>query len=192
MAMFLNQFQNVGRSLASRGLVSSASGNLSIRMGDRLIITRRGSNLGALQEKDLIETGINKNDRATPLASIELPVHRAIYQNTQARAIVHAHPTHVIVLSMLEKVISSSYLAEFCALNPVPVIGWGMEIKAGGLSEHIAEALKDNHIIAVHGHGSFAIGTLLDDALNNTTNLEEACAVICLMRTLGAVAPANK
>jgi L-fuculose-phosphate aldolase len=184
--MFLTQFQNVGNALASRGLVSSASGNLSIRMGDKLIITRRGSNLGALQEKDLIETGINKNDRATPLASIELPVHRAIYQHTQARAIVHAHPTHVIVLSMLEKVISSSYLAEFCALNPVPVIGWGVDVKAGGLADQIAQALKENHIIAVHGHGSFAIGTLLDEALNSTTNLEEACSVICLMRSLGA------
>jgi L-fuculose-phosphate aldolase len=75
--MFLNQFQNVGRSLFNRGLVSSQSGNLSIRMGDRLIITRRGSNLGDLQESDLIETGICKNDRSTPLASIELPVHRA-------------------------------------------------------------------------------------------------------------------
>jgi L-fuculose-phosphate aldolase len=98
--MFLNQFQSVGHSLFNRGLVSSQSGNLSIRMGDRLIITRRGSNLGDLQEKDLIETGINKNDRSTPLASIELPVHRAIYQHTQARAIVHAHPTHVSALSI--------------------------------------------------------------------------------------------
>jgi len=80
--MFLNQFQNVGRWLFLRGLVSSSSGNLSIRLGDRLIITRRGSNLGALQEKDLVETGINKNDRSTPLASSELAVHRAIYQNT--------------------------------------------------------------------------------------------------------------
>jgi L-fuculose-phosphate aldolase len=190
--MFLNQFQNVGRALSSRGLVSSASGNLSIRMGDRLIITRRGSNLGALQEKDLIETGINKNDRATPLASVELPVHRAIYQNTQARAIVHAHPTHVIALSMLEKVISSAYLTEFCALSPVPVIGWGMEVKAGGLCDLIAAALKENHIVAVHGHGSFAIGTLLDEALNCTTGLEEACAVICLMKSLGVAAAASK
>jgi len=189
--MFLNQFQKVGCSLATRGLVSSASGNLSIRMGDRLIITRRGSNLGTLQEKDLIETGINKNDRATPLASIELPVHRAIYQNTQARAIVHAHPTHVIVLSMIEKVISSPYLEEFCALSPVPVIGWGMEIKAGGLADLIASSLRENHIVVVHGHGSFAIGTLLDEALNCTTGLEEACAVICLMKSLGAT-PAIK
>ena len=55
--MILSQVQNVGRDLFARGLVSSHSGNLSIRLGDRLIITRRGCQLGCLEEHDLIETG---------------------------------------------------------------------------------------------------------------------------------------
>jgi len=46
--MILSQFQTVGRDLFSQGLVSSHGGNLSIRLGDRLIITRRGSMLGNL------------------------------------------------------------------------------------------------------------------------------------------------
>ncbi len=58
----------MGRDLFVRGLVSSHSGNLSIGLGERIIITRRISQLGCLEENDLIETGINKNDRATPLA----------------------------------------------------------------------------------------------------------------------------
>jgi L-fuculose-phosphate aldolase len=182
--MFLTQFQNVGRSLFTRGLVSSQSGNLSIRMGDHLIITRRGSNLGALQEKDLIETGINKNDRSTPMASVELPVHRAIYQQTQARAIVHAHPPHTVALSMILKEISSSHLENFCALDKVPVIGWALEVKPGGLSDLIADSLKENRIVIVHGHGSFAIGQLLDEAYNSTTALEEASEIICLMKSM--------
>ena len=90
--MILSQFQTVGRDLFTKGLVSSHSGNLSIRLGERLIITRRGSRLNCLEENDLIETGLNKNDRNTPLASVELPVHRAIYRETAALAIVHAHP----------------------------------------------------------------------------------------------------
>ncbi len=182
--MFLNQFQIVGRALFNRGLVSSQSGNLSIRMGEHLIITRRGSNLGDLQEKDLVETGISKNDRATPLASIELPVHRAIYQHTQARAIVHAHPTHVIALSMCEKIIASDHLENFCSIGGVPVIGWGMEVKPGGLADVVAESLKDHRIIAIRGHGSFGIGQLLDEAYNCTTGLEEACEVLCLMKAM--------
>ena len=184
--MFLNQFQNVGRSLFYRGLVSSQSGNLSIRMGDRLIITRRGSNLGALQEKDLVETGINKNDRSTPMASVELPVHRAIYQHTQARAIVHAHAPHSMALSMTPKKIASPHLENFCSLGQVPVIGWGREDgsqtgRPGGL---IAEGLKERRIVVVHGHGSFAIGQLLDEAYNSTTGLEEACEILCLMKSM--------
>jgi len=98
--MILSQFQTVGHDLFSRGLVSSHTGNLGIRLGDRLIITRRGSKLGCLQENDLIETGISKNDRSTPLASIELAVHRAIYRITSASAIVHAHSPYAIALSL--------------------------------------------------------------------------------------------
>ena len=59
--MILSQFQMVGRELFSQGLVCSHSGNLSLRLGDNLIITRRGSRLGCLEENDLIETGVTKN-----------------------------------------------------------------------------------------------------------------------------------
>jgi L-fuculose-phosphate aldolase len=182
--MFLTQFQKVGQALFQRGMVSSQSGNLSIRMGDHLIITRRGSNLGALQEKDLIETGINRNDRATPLASVELPVHRLIYQNTQARAIVHAHPTHVVALSMAEREIFSEKLEVFCVLGKVPVVGWGMEVKPGALADVISGALQDYHIVAVHGHGTFAVGPILDEAFNSTTLLEEGSEILCVMKSM--------
>ena len=52
----LPQFQRVGHDLFSRGLVSSHSGNLSIRAGERLIITRQGSMLAHLSEQDLVDT----------------------------------------------------------------------------------------------------------------------------------------
>jgi L-fuculose-phosphate aldolase len=190
--MFLNQFQNVGRSLFSRGLVSSSSGNLSIRIGERLIITRRGSNLGALQEKDLVETGIDKNDRSTPLASTELAVHREIYRKTGARAIVHAHPIHATAMSLCEKIIQSDHLNDFCGLGPVPVVGWGQEVKPGGMPELISEALQESHVVIVHGHGTFAIGQLIDEAFNFTTGLEEACEILCLMRSMQVDSPSEK
>ena len=70
--MILAQFQTVGHDLFTRGLISSHTGNMSIRLGERLTITRRGSMLNCLQEQDLIETGIIRNSRSTPLASTEL------------------------------------------------------------------------------------------------------------------------
>jgi len=181
--MILSQFQSVGRDLFSRGLVSSHSGNLSIRLGDNLIITRRGSRLGCLEENDLIETGINKNNRATPLASVELPVHRAIYQRTPAQAIVHAHPPYAIALSLREKEITPT--SEWLPVTgEVPVLGWDMDTSPGSLADIIARALEDRRIVMVHGHGSFAIGQLLEEAYSFTTALEAGCQVNCLLKSL--------
>jgi L-fuculose-phosphate aldolase len=184
--MIISQFQEVGRDLFTRGLVSSHTGNLSIRLGDNLIITRRGSQLGCLQEHDFIETGIFKNDRATPLASTELAVHRAIYRVTSALAIVHAHPPHSIALSMKEREIVPGSAEGFNTIGAVPVLGWDMEVKPGGLADIISEALKDRRIIIVHGHGTFATGQLLEEAFNYSTTLEENCQVICLLKSLEA------
>jgi L-fuculose-phosphate aldolase len=183
-AMILSQFQTVGHDLFTKGLVSSHSGNLSIRLGERIIITRRNSGLGCLQEHDLIETGINKNDRNTPLASIELAVHRAIYRETPALAIVHAHPPHAVALSLTETEIVPIDAEGLSTVGQVPVLGWHMDVKPGGLVDIIAQALKQHRIIMVHGHGSFAIGQLLEEAHNYTTTLEESCQVICLLKSL--------
>ena len=182
--MILSQFQTVGRDLFTQGLVSSHSGNLSIRLGDRLIITRRGSMLGCLQEADLIETGISKNDRSTPLASDELAVHRAIYQQTPAQAIVHAHPPHAVALSLVEDKIMPTDTEGLTTMGQIPVLGWNMEVKPGGLADVIAQALKQHHIVMIHGHGSFAVGQLLEGAYSYATTLEESCRVICLLRSL--------
>ena len=188
--MILTQFQTVGRELFTKGLVSSHSGNLSIRLGERVTITRRNCGLDCLEEHDLIETGLNKNDRSTPLASTELAVHRAIYQATSASAIVHAHPPHAVALSLTETDIVPPDTEGLSLLGKVPVLGWNMEVKAGGLADIIARALSQRRVVMVHGHGSFAIGQLLEEAHNYTDSLEESCQVICLLKSLqGESAP---
>lgn len=184
--MILAQFQTIGADLFNRSLVSSSGGNLSLRMGNRLMITRHGSRLNGMQENDLIETGIDKNDRSTPLASIELPVHRAIYRKTSAQAIVHAHPPHSIALSLLEKVIEPQSVEGREAIGAVPVLGWDVEVQPGSMADVIAEALVRHRIVMVRGHGSFAIGQLLEEAYNYTSTLEESCQIIVLLRSLKA------
>ena len=189
--MILSQFQTVGHDLFTQGLISSHTGNLSIRLGERIIITRRGSMLNCLQEHDLIETGISRNSRSTPLASTELAVHRAIYRETQALAIVHAHSPHAVALSLTETEIVPHGAEGLSVVGTVPVVGWHMGTKPGGLASIIAQALKQHRIIMVHGHGSFAIGQLLEEAYNYTTALEESCQVLYLLRSL-QVSPAKR
>ena len=182
--MILNQFQNVGRDLCNRRLVCSRSGSLSIRLRDRLVITRRGTKLGQLGENDLIETGLSKNDRFTPLASHELAVHRAIYQETSALAVIHVHPPHAVALSLVEPEIIPTCGEGLSLIGQVPVLGGHTNSRPCEQADVIAQALKEHRIVLVRGYGSFATGQLLEEAHNYTTILEQSCQVLCLLKSL--------
>lgn len=180
----LKDFQRIGRDLFLAGLNNSHSGNLSVRYGDRIVITRRGSMLGHLEERDLIETGLFSNDSNIILASTEIGVHRAIYRGTSALAIVHAHPVHAISLSLMEDEIipidsEGSYL-----LHKVPVLSAERTIGSAELGEKLPGILREFKIVMVRGHGSFAVGQMLEEAYQWTSSLENVCRIIYLTRTL--------
>lgn len=181
----LKTFQQIGHDLFMAGLNSSHSGNISIRSGDRIIITRRGSMLGHLQEGDLIETGLEKNDSHITLASTEIKVHRAIYQRTSALAVVHAHPPYAISLSLLEDEIvpvdsEGSYL-----LHKIPVVRAEHTIGSSELEKMLPEVLKEYKVAMVRGHGSFAVGQLPEEAYQWTSSLDHSSRIIFITRSLG-------
>ncbi|MDD4168787.1 MAG: aldolase [Desulfotomaculaceae bacterium] len=180
----LEEFKKFGRDLFLAGLNNSHSGNLSVHLGDRIIITRRRAMLGHLEEGDLIETGLTKNDSKITLASTEIGVHQAIYNNTAALAIVHAHPVHAIALSLIEDEIfpidsEGSYL-----LHKIPVLSAEHTIGSQEIEQKLPPLLKENKIVMVRGHGSFAVGSVLEEAYQWTTSLENICRIIYLTRTL--------
>lgn len=182
----LKEFQLVGQDLFAAGINNSHSGNLSVRYGDRIVITRRGSMLGHLTERDLIETGLEKNDSHITLASTEIRVHRGIYQHTSALAIVHAHPVFATAISLLEDEIipvdsEGSYL-----LHKVPVLSAEHTIGSQEVEENLPFLLRESKIVMLRGHGCFAIGQLLEEAYQLTTSLEHSCKILYNMRVLKA------
>jgi L-fuculose-phosphate aldolase len=189
VCMRFAEFQKIGQDLFVRGLISSHGGNLSVRSDDRVIITRRGSQLNHLTERDLVETGVAWNDRSTPSASSELAVHRAIYQQTRAHAIVHAHPIMALALSLFEDEITPLDAESSRDLGTVPIIGNEVIAEVRDVVDEVAKALHDHPIVVVRGHGSFAIGQLLDEAHRWTSLLEDSCRLIHAARALRAQTP---
>ncbi len=177
-------FKVVGEGLFAHGLVSLYSGNLSVRVHDHLIITRSGSALSTISEDDLIETGITEDDLATPLASSELKVHRSIYQNTLAEAIVHAHPLYAVTLSFMQEKIVPCDMEGNNVVSAVPVLAQKGKLKAGALSKEIAEAIKQHKMVLVRSHGTFAAAKSLEEAYYYTTVFERSCKILYLLRAL--------
>ena len=77
----------------SMRMVRAADGNMSTFDGRTLTITRTGSELGRLDERDLIIGGID-SDLAG--ASSDIEVHRRLYRERGAGAVAHAHPSGTV------------------------------------------------------------------------------------------------
>lgn len=180
----LSRFQIIGADLYGRGMVSMHGGNLSVRQGQNLVITRSGSRLGYLAGPDLIETGIDKDDENTRKASSEISVHRAIYQKSPFTAVVHSHPVHAVALSFLQELISPEDEGGKLFIPNVPVVGFGKEPTPGGFAQEIAEALNSHAAVIVHRHGSFARGMTLEEAYVITELLEISCRILCIVRRM--------
>ena len=171
------QIRDIGRDLYVQNMISSHGGNISVRVGDRVVIKRRGAQLGRLKPSDLIETSIEKNDSGVVLASTELLVHRTIYQMTPALAVIHCHPRTAIAFSLSRDEIvpidnEASYL-----LKKIPVVTEEFASGTPELANKVASALQQYKIIMLRGHGSFATGTTLEEAFHWSSTLEEACQI---------------
>lgn len=181
----IEQIKQIGRDLFLQNAVSSHGGNISVRIGDRILITRRGSMIGNLNDNDIIETGLYEDDSGIVLASTELKVHRAIYMKTTAQAVVHAHPVNAIALSLgMDEIIPIDSEASYL-LHKVPVLATEHTVGSDEAVEVIPEALKQYKIVIMRGHGSFAIGQMLEEAYQWTSSLEVACQIINLVKGSG-------
>jgi L-fuculose-phosphate aldolase len=140
--------------------------------------------LGYLEENDLIETGLIINDVNTKLASTEIGVHRSIYRNTSALAVVHAHPVHAISLSLLDDEIIPVDSEGAYLLDKIPVLCAKRTIGSPEVEKYLPILLKEHKIAMVRGHGSFAAGLTLEEAYHWTSCLENVCRIIYLTRTM--------
>lgn len=173
-------FRDIGRDVYLGHLTSSHGGNMSVREGDRIFITRRGSMLGRLAPRDLVWTELASCDRDSE-CSREIVVHRAIYLATEARAIVHAHPVHTIWRSLIgdsiEPIDSES---RYVFGDSVPVVSAAETVASAEAAEKLSEALREAKIAVLRSHGPFSKGATLEEAFYHVSALEASCEILDL------------
>ena len=172
------EFRDVGRDIYVGGMTSTHGGNLSVRVGKNIIIKRRGAQLGRLKPSDFVVTVLNGEDSGVTRASSELIVHRAIYQKTNALAIVHCHPPTAVAISLTRDEIipvdnECSYI-----LHRVPVVAAELSSGSPEMAKIISEELRKYKLIMMRGHGVFSIGQTLDEALQWTSAFEMGCNIL--------------
>jgi L-fuculose-phosphate aldolase len=175
------EFVSVGQASWELGLNSLKSGNMSVLLRDhRILITKTGRSLKGLNfGTDLIATDLNETERGE--ASSEFYVHRGIYlgvNDHQRGAILHCHgPCTIAATWVWEDNIPPSYNEAKDVLESTRILESRHQESHGEDPEPIAGSLREAKIVAVRGHGTFALAATLRECLYLTHLLETSCRV---------------
>ena len=179
----IEQFKIFGRDLFIQGVIAAHSGNMSVRVGDKMLITRSGAMLGNLTEKDVVSVNIADDSLDEQMnASREVIVHREIYRRCDTQAIVHAHTPYGIVLSLLEQEIIPVDAEGFYYYKDVPILDVKETIASPAVAQNLPALFDKSNIVMVRGHGSFAIGNTFEEAFLYTSSFANACKINYLLR----------
>ncbi|MFQ5849041.1 MAG: class II aldolase/adducin family protein [Candidatus Binatia bacterium] len=163
-----------GKRLFERKLITGWGGNISCRIGKgRFLITGQHAPLGFLCPGDLVEIGrkgqpIKKRQQP----SSETPLHLAVYEGTQAKTVIHAHPPRILTFSLGHQSFVPLSFEEKYTIGEVPILP--QDTPTVTHTDRVVEELRLHPIIILQGHGTVAVGNDLREAFLVTDLLEEA------------------
>ncbi|MFF8595710.1 class II aldolase/adducin family protein [Streptomyces sp. NPDC015220] len=178
------------RRTVAEGLVVGTSGNVSVRIGDTVLVTPSGVPYDRLTPRDV--TGV-RLDGVQVLGSLvptsELPMHLAVYRTTDAGAVVHTHAVHATAVSTLVPELPLIHYMAGALGGPVrvaPYATYGSE----ELAENMLRALAGRSGCLLQNHGAITYGATLDQAYDRTAQLEWMCRLWLTASAVPGLSPA--
>lgn len=169
------------RTIGTSGMVVGSAGNLSLRRGDRMLITPRGAQLEAIDPRELVDVSLDELAVAADHASDSRPsseaeLHRAAYAATAAGAVVHTHAHYATVVGTLVDELPAIHYAIAAFGGPVRVARYetfGTE----ELAAAVGEALEDRSAVLMANHGAVVTGRDIEEAVAHAIVLEWVASV---------------
>jgi len=178
--VILEEMARVGRYTVQRGLVDSFFGNISYSNNNLVYISQTASSLNELP--GCIDPVPFENSSTVGItASSELVAHRAIFETSGCRAILHGHPRFAVIMSMIcdeKETCNVKDCWRDCSkvrfLGNTPVVAG--EIGAGGIARNVPPVISGSGSAIVYGHGVFSIGmTDFREAFQGLVDVENWC-----------------
>lgn len=177
------------RRTVADGLVVGTSGNVSVRVGDTVLVTPSGVPYDRLRPADV--TGVDLTGRqvlGTLVPTSELPLHLAVYRETDARAVVHTHAVHATAASTLVDELPPIHYMTAALGGPVRVARYAT-YGTPELAAHTLRALEDRTGCLLRNHGTLTYGATLDQAYDRTAQLEWMCRVWLTASSVPGLSP---
>lgn len=175
----------IGRRMVGGGLVLGTSGNISVRRGDLVAVSPAGVALDRLTPGDCPVVDLEgKPLEGARRPSSEVPMHLAVYESTDASAVVHTHSRYAVVVATTMTELppihyNTLLLGGLVRVAPYATYG------TPELAAHVRAALSGRQAALMANHGAVTIGADLDQALDRADLLEWLCGVYVQAKMIG-------
>ena len=176
--------------IQEKNLVFGSGGNVSVRVGDIVLITPSGRSLESLTVEDVIELSFDGSFKGEGRPSSEYKMHLGCYQvRPEITAVVHTHSLYATAVSCLKDldpekampIFTPGYGKRVGALPVIPYLTPGSRELADMVSQTIA---KRNSVL-LKNHGLVAVGKDWESALNLAEELEENAQITLMLSGRG-------
>ncbi|MBR3843739.1 MAG: class II aldolase/adducin family protein [Christensenellaceae bacterium] len=180
---------DVARRMYQSGMVSAYEGNISVRIGDRVLITPSGICKGLLDPDMLVEVdleGRQTKENGIFRASTETRLHTAIYQKRpEIRSVCHTHAPFSTAFAVLNQPITSNAYPEARTLyDEIPVAKYGRP-NTDDIWQDVMRLIPENNILLLANHGPVSVGTTIWDAYLRMESCESIAKVLYYARQMG-------
>jgi ribulose-5-phosphate 4-epimerase/fuculose-1-phosphate aldolase len=176
----------LGASFFERGLTFGRTGNISVRLGDEVLVTPTGSSLGRLDPDALSSIDLDGTHTDGPKPSKEAFLHAAVYRaRPDAGAVVHLHSTYSVAVSCLADVDPDDVLPPLTAyyvmrVGRLPLLPY--HAPGDDSLESLAEKVAgENRAFLLANHGPVVASTDLASAADAVEELEETARLYLLL-----------
>lgn len=171
------------------GLMRAHDGNISVRLGDSMLITPSGRSKALMEPAEMVEVDLaDGRSRGPGRPSSEYKLHLTAYQTRQdIGAVVHAHPPQVMAFSLAGRSLPVQAMPEaLIGLGRVAVAPYATP-GSQELASSAAAALTQGDAVIMSRHGSVTVGRSLEEAWIRTERLEQAALVAAMAQRLGGL-----
>ena len=188
------QLLKVCQRLYNRNMLAAADGNVSLRIGDEILITPSGVSKAFMQANQVAL--ITPDDQIlSGQPSSERLMHLAVYNTVpEAKAVVHAHPPHAIAWSVAfpeDRELPATCLSELIlATGRVPIVPYTRP-GTHTMGEALIPFLPERKVMVLSRHGGLCWGETLDEAMMGMERLEHTAEILYRAQTLKGLSHLN-
>lgn len=166
-------------------LTVSTSGNVSVRVDDRIVMTPSGVEYDRLTPEIMCILELDGTIVEAPLRpSTEVPMHTAVYAATDAQAVVHTHPMYATTISTLTDELPPVHYMVALLGGPVRVAPYAT-FGTQELADHSVRAMEGRTGVLLANHGMTTYGGTLQEAYTRSLYLEWVSQLYYRARLLG-------